>query len=1001
MAAQGKELGSPLKVFNIPSELPFVDALAVGLTERAATGPFDLADYVILLPTRRAVRSLREAFLRLSDGKPLLLPRMMPLGDLDEEELAIAGWEELPSFQDSKDITDLPEAISSVHRHLMLTKHIQVMEAGRVSIDQAARLASELARLLDQVQTEQLDFTKLKNLVPDDYAQHWQMTLEFLEILTKFWPEILQDKGLVDPAERRNLVMRAQLAHWQKHPPETPVIAAGSTGSIPATADLLTLIAALPEGAVVLPGLDDALDPAALHDIETHPQHGLFRLLAKMDLTAGEVQNWLDGESQTNITSASPARRELIFNVMRPASKVDEWRSLEPPMAAALAGVENITCPGPDEEAGVIALKLREALETPEKTAALVTPDRRLARRVASELGRWGIDIDDSAGLPLDQTAPGSYLRLTAELVAHYFLPLDFLALGKHPLAAGGVIPASFRQLVRDFEVAALRGPRPAPGIKGLIDLLELLPKTRPDLNTLLENIQTMSAEFSHSLAQPKISLGEIIKTHIGFAEALAASDEQAGLERLWSGEDGEAAASFIAELMEVGDALDEIEGVSYPALLEVLMLGRAVRPNYGSHPRLAIWGLLEARLQHADLVILGGLNEGTWPPDVGSDPWMSRPMRKEFGLPSPERRIGLTAHDFQQAFSAPEIVMTRSARVDGTPTVPSRWLMRLQKLLQGLDPSLADELFMPSHWLDWQARLDRPEDVQPIEPPAPKPPVAARPRKLSVTQIETWMRDPYAIYARHILGLRALPPLDSAPDAADYGTLIHDAMDEFSRQFPAALPADAFDQLVKIGEEQFRPLLKHPGVWAFWWPRFLRIATWFVDLEAERRDEISALHSEVEGVYETTGPAGPFKLTAKADRVDELKAGGLRIIDYKTGAPPSKKEVAAGFAPQLPLEAVIAEEGGFAKVAAQPVTQLDYWRLRGSNPAGEVSSAGDDPAELAAEAREGLAALIRLFDEAETPYEARPRPDAAPKYSDYEHLARVKEWSSSEGEEG
>ena len=986
--------GSPLQVYTIPAELPFVDALAAGLSDRAASGPFDLADFTVLLPTRRAVRSLREAFLRLSDGQPLLLPRMMPLGDLDEEELAIAGWQELPKQFEGEGISDLPEAISSLHRHLMLTKRIQVLEGDRMNIDQAARLASELGRLLDQVQTEQLDFAKLQSLVPEEYALHWQVTLKFLEILTEYWPDILADKGLVDPAVRRNAVMQAQLAHWQNQPPQKPIIAAGSTGSIPATAELLTLIARLPEGVVVLPGLDQNINPVSLEAQESHPQHGMFRLLAKMALSPEDIQTWQSGD----IDGASPERRELVFNVMRPVGNFNEWRELDPQPKAALEGIEYIKCPGPDEEAGVIALKLREALETEGKTAALVTPDRRIARRVASELRRWDIEIDDSAGLPLAQTPPGSFLRLTAELVAHHYLPLNLLAIGKHPLATGGMAPAPFRQLIRDIEVSVLRGPRPASGLAALIDLV---PEEQANMKELLETIGLMATDFTAAMAGSKIILGELLKTHIAFMEALATSDEQSGRTRLWSGDDGEATAGFVAELMEVSNVLGEIKPVSYPALLDVLMTGRTVRPNFGSHPRLMILGLLEARLQHADLIVLGGLNEGTWPPDVSSDPWMSRPMRKDFGLPSPERRIGQTAHDYQQAFCAPEVVMTRASRVDGIPTVPSRWLMRLEKLLLGSDSSTADTLFFPGPWLHWQAQLDRPNEVSPINPPAPKPPIEVRPRQLSVTQIETWMRDPYAIYARHILKLRALDPLDAAPDAAVYGTLIHNTLDDFSARFPKELPVDALDQLIQIGSSHFKPMLKHPGVWAFWWPRFLRIADWFVELEAERRQEVAEIHSEAVGEFKFDSPAGDFKLTAKADRIDELNSGTLRIIDYKTGAPPKKTEVAAGYAPQLPLEAVIAEAGGFAEIAAKPVSELDYWRLRGSNPAGEISSAGDEPLQLAADAKAGLEALIRLFDDVETAYESRPRPDAAPKYSDFEHLARIKEWSSLEGDEG
>jgi len=990
----------PMQVYNIPAEMPFVDTLASGMIVRAATSPFELEDFTILLPTRRAIRSLRDAFLRQSGGVPMLLPRMLPLGDLDEEELFIVGWEEFGTKFTGEIEVDLPEAISTIHRQLLLTKRILVLEGNRISVDQAARLASELGRLLDQVQTEQLKFEDLHALVPDEYAQHWQVTLEFLEVITKFWPSILEEKGLIDPAERRNYIMKAQLSYWERRVPEYPVIAAGSTGSIPVTADLLTLIASFPEGAVVLPGLDRSLNMKDVYDIETHPQYGLYRLLTKMDLTASEVQKWPNTEINKAVKSkrkfAPASRTELIFNVMCPAEKVGDWRSLDSIPKEALQGVENITCPGPDEEAGVVALILREVLEKANKTAALITPDRRLARRVSNELGRWGINIDDSAGIPLQQTNSGSFLRLTAKLVSGNFLPIDFLAIGKHPLAAGGTEPVAFRQLVRTLEIEFLRGPRPAPGIEGL---LTLIPRDQSKLRGMLKFIQLIGAEFRQAMIKTETPLVDILKAHLAFAESLASSHEQSGSERLWFGDEGAITSKFLLGLLEVSNSLGDIDGSSYPALLDVLLVGQVARRSFGSHPRLAIWGLLEARLQHADLVIISGLNEGTWPPDVGSDPWMSRPMRKEFGLPSPERRIGLTAHDFQQAFSAPEVVMTRSARVDGTPTVPSRWLVRLQKLLAGLEPEVSDRFLQPSYRLDWQSRLDQPKKVQPINPPAPRPPVGARPRKLSVTQIETWMRDPYAIYARHILGLQSLPKLDSAPDAADYGTLIHGVIDIFSKNYPYDLPSNSLEQLVKIGNEKFKSVLKYPSVWAFWWPRFLRIAEWFIRLETLRREETTKTYSEARGVIEIMAPGGIFQLTAKADRIDELKDGMLRIIDYKTGAPPSKLEVAAGFAPQLPLEALIAQAGGFSGISAKRVSDLNYWRLRGSIPAGEVSSVGDNPTELAADAKEGVAALIRLFDDVRTPYESRPRPGNAPKFSDYEHLARVKEWSTSEEE--
>lgn len=986
------------RVYNIPAEFSFVDTLASGLIVRASEGPFDLVDFTILLPTRRAIRSLRDAFTRQNNGAPMLLPRMLPLGDLDEEELFIAGWGESETKVDDINKLDLPDAISSVHRQLILTKHVLVLEGGQIRVEQAARLASELGRLLDQVQTEQLKFEDLKALVPDEYAKHWQVTLEFLEVITKFWPGIISDKGMIDPAERRNLIMKTQLSYWERNTPKHPVIAAGSTGSIPVTGDLLTLIASFPEGAVILPGLDLSLNVKDVCDIESHPQYGLVRLLAKMNLTVSDVQDWLTTETAQTIRPknnfAPVSRRKLLSNVMCSAEKVAEWRFLDPLPKDVLKGVENITCVSPDEEAGVIALILRGILEVPDKTGALITPDRRLARRVANELSRWGINIDDSAGMPLQQTVSGSFLRLTARLISNNFLPIDFLTVAKHPLAASGIDPVEFRRLIRTLEIKFLRGPRPALGIDGL---LALLPQNETQIKEILEVIKSTSAEFTKLITSSETSFLGLLKTHMAFAEALATTNDQVGSERLWFGDEGEVVANFMSGLMEISDALGNIDSASYPALLDVLLVGQVARQKFGSHPRLTILGLLEARLQHADMVVLAGLNEGTWPPDVGSDPWMSRPMRKEFGLPSSERRIGLTAHDFQQAFMAPEVVMTRSARVDGTPTVPSRWLVRLQKLLTGLDLDVANYFFQPSYWLEWHSSLDRPKNIRPVDPPAPRPPIDSRPRNLSVTQVETWMRDPYSIYARHILGLRLLPKLDVAPDAADYGTLVHDVMDIFSKKYPVDWPADAFDQLVKIGDKKFKSILKYPGVWAFWWPRFLRIAEWLIYVEPGRRNDLIKTNSEVRGSIEIISSVGIFVLTAQADRIDELEDGTLRIIDYKTGTSPSKLEVAAGFSPQLPLEALIAEAGGFANIAGRRVSKLDYWRLKGSIPAGEVSSVSENPAKLASDAQEGVSALVRLFDNVNTPYESRPRPENAPKYSDYEHLARVKEWSTSE----
>jgi len=973
-----------MTIVTIPPGLPFVDTLARHLLEMAGGEPLALAEMEVLLPTRRACRAMADAFLRLSGGRPLLLPRLKPLGDMDEEEMELGGADPL----------ELPPAVPALERRLILARLVVAMAGGRggeaPSPDQAARLAGELGRLLDAVQVERLDLARLDGLVPDELAEHWQKTLDFLKILTKVWPSILAERGVLDPEIRLDRVMVAQVESWRLRPPGHPVIAAGSTGSRPATADLLAAVAALPAGLVVLPGLDQELDEASWRALDpAHPQYGLKALLGHLGVERGAVRCLLPDADPRHF------RVRLLAEALRPAATCEAWRDLPRLPAETLAGVTRIDAPGPREEAGAIALLLREALDSDGRTAALVTPDRALARRVAGELERWGIRIDDSAGRPLGLTEPGAFLRLAARMVAEGFAPHASLGCLKHPLAAGGRDVAGFRALVRRLELQVLRGPRPVPGAAGLMASAK-----DPRLAALMADLEALAAPFADALAAEAVPLADLVRAHMEFAEGLAGDDRLPGPARLWAGEAGESAARFAAELAAAAPALGVIPGRCYPALFDELMAGAVARSNWDHHPRLHIWGPLEARLQHADLLILGGLNEGSWPAPPEADPWMSRPMRKAFGLAPAERRIGLAAHDFAQGFAAPRVVLTRSVRVEGTPTVPSRWLMRLDAVMSATGLTFAED---SSQWLEWHGLLDRPSQWVRPAPPAPTPPLEARPRRLSVTEIETWMRDPYAVYAKHVLGLRALDPIDADPGAAEYGSLVHDALERFLRAYPQVLPDNAEARLLEIGREVFAELATSPAVWAFWWPRFESIARWVVAKEHQRRPDIRAIHAEIRGAVEIEAPFGPFTLVAKADRIDVLRDGSLALIDYKTGQPPSVKEVAAGYAPQLPLEAAIARYGGFAGIDPAEASHLLYWRLKGGEAGGEERPAGDDPARLAGEALDGLRALVAAFDREETPYAARPHPEHAPKYSDYLHLARVREWASGgdDGEEG
>ena len=989
-------------VYSIPAGLPFAKTLAdalfgPGALALATDDPLAIARATIFVPTRRAARALSEALVRRSGARATLLPRIRPFGDLDDDEALLGD-----APHDESD--DLPPAAAPMARCFLLMRLVMAWRERKTGVpmvraDEAARLAQTLARFIDEMQSERLDPAALKDLAPERFAAHWQEIVEFLAIVTREWPAVMTRLGLIDPIARRNLALQRLAARWRAKPPPHPVIAAGSTGSLPATAELIATIARLPKGAVVLPGLDRTLDDEAWAALEpSHPQYGLKMLTEGLGMPRVAVRDLVAAQPRRG------ARLALIAEALRPAVTTHVWRALTPLDRTALDGFAWVECANEEAEAGVIALKLRETLETPEKTAALVTADRGLARRVAAQLERYGIVVDDSAGRPLALTPPGAFLRLSGSLEIEQVAPVSLLALLKHPLAAGRLAPEAFRRRVRALELACLRGPRPSPGFEGLRAALqdaanEPETKTRRDeiaaLLPWLDGIVAAHAPLAQLIASPRATIAALLAAHISFAEWLAASDAEHGPGRLWAGETGERAAAFIAELAEAADDAPEIAPSSYPALLDALMAGIMVRPARPRHSRLFIWGPLEARLQSADVMILGGLNEGSWPPEPEPDPWLSRPMRVALGLSPPERHIGLAAHDFTQCCGAPEVLLTRSRRAGTSPTIASRWLTRLDALVGLIAPDGRSRIDA-HHLRTWQSALEAPARVVPCAPPAPRPPLHARPRRFSVTAVETWLADPYSIFARRILRLTPLDELDADPSAAERGSLIHDVLDRFVRDHPTDLPDDALDRLIAAGATRFAALAHRPAVMAFWWPRFERIAAWFIDVERERRAQgTHPCATEIAGTLCFDAPGGTFTLSAKADRIDRGADGGLVIIDYKTGTIPSKREVEKGKRSQLPLEAAIALAGGFG--TAVPEAQIaarEYWRLSGGEEPGEIRSVSDDPGALARSLLARLQNYVAGFDDPNTPYRVTPRPSFFLSYPDYDHLARVGEWT-------
>ena len=981
MAEEATRMTRRLGLYTIPTHRAFADALAAGLLQRfganSASGDTGLARGIVIVPTSRARRAIGDAFVRAS-GTGLLLPRIVAVGDeaLDEAVGAL--------FDRADADTPIPPAVAPLERRLILARLVQEADPA-LDAAEAVRLAGDLARTLDQLLVEEVAPAKLRDIaLVDGLSQHWERAVASFSLILERWPQELERLGKIDLAERRSRLLDRVAETWRDGAPASFVCAAGVTSSAPAIARLLRTVAGLPRGMVVLPGIDlamagdewDALGPfdvdpdtgRAPRGEETHPQYHLKTLLKRMGTSRRDVRRWT-AESEID---ATPARGRMIATALSPAEFTHDWSALKPGQRN-LSGVSALEAATPAEEAQAIALALRGVLENDGRTAALVTPDRALAGRVAAHLARWGIAIDDSAGRPLAQTPPGTLLLALAEAATGDFAPLPLLSQLKHPLVAAGEGRTVWLEGVRALDLA-LRGPRPPTGLAGLdahfADVGRAAAEAWPAISAMLAPIGRVFAADTSRLPDLLDCLREAATRLCGDA--------------IWGRAEGRAAAELFGELEQrAAEGPGTLAPRSLPALLRTLMDEIAIRPSRGGHPRLAIYGLVEAQMQSADMMVLAGLNEGIWPRLPAPDPWLAPRIRAELGLPGLDWRIGLSAHDLAGALGAPEVLLTRARRDARSPTIASRFWLRLQALA-GEGWTRADDL------LGWARALDNPGDHAPTSRPKPVPPRERRPGVISVTDVDRLKADPYAFYAKAILRLRALDPVDADPSPAWRGTEVHAILQkgwEAHHLDAAKLRIDAETWLAEA----------HPMMRALWQPRLMEAIDWIgAEIAAMQSDGRTVLAVERSGAI----PIAGVTLKGKFDRIDTLSDGTLGIVDYKTGKPPSTAAVKAGFSLQLGLLGLIAERGGFEGLRGT-ARAFDYWSLgKNAKGFGYVASPTDPAGKYGRIVTDDFVALAeREFADAAgkwltgtEPFTAKLVPEFAP-YSDYDQLMRRDEW--------
>ncbi|MBB4052312.1 ATP-dependent helicase/nuclease subunit B [Devosia subaequoris] len=1005
-----------MNLFTIAPHTPFlpclVDAVMDGrlLSGWDRAGPFWLSDVTIILPTRRAQDELAEAFAR-HPAFGGLLPDMRTFGGEVKDEEPF-----LPPFDTEPD----PKPASALRRRLVLSELVAAWaktEEGREAFStpptaaEIFSMAESLGRLIDDLHIEERSAADIRALGAEmalELGNYWQQTLKFLDIALEAWPVMLARLDMADPAalRRRRLDRQAKAAPFLFS--DRPVIAAGSTGSIPATARLLKTIAGLLRGAVVLPGLDRTMSPAMLasftdpdNNPHGHPQYGLAQLLNSFGAELGQVRE---------LCAAEHPRTRLINLALAPTGQTALWpeqRFSPASLDAALDGVSIIRARNEDEEARALALAARDALDS-DQCVGIVTPDSNLARRIAAELKRFDIVVDDAAGTPLYHAPAGRLARQLLNLVQNNCAAVDLLALLRNRATTLGLARGAVVALADDIDLGLLRGQRPAPGIAGIRAMLAahlggklkypartLSPQRGEEIAVLLARLETALAPLFALMAERALPASALAGA---LGQAMAAVGPGTPLPGRPEFE------AWVADMQGLNGEGHRFAPRGLEDVLAALMTGIEVR-HAGLEERrndIAIWGQLEARLMSPDVLILGALNEDKWPATADPGPWLSRGMRLAAGLEPPERQQGLAAHDFAQAMGNGRIILAYAERVGSSPALASRLIQRLDAFVgEGMAAQLRAR---GDVWTGQARRLDAVPRVVPARRPAPNPPIGERPRKLSVTEIETLMRSPYDLYAKHVLRLKPLDALGEDPDARERGTIIHAifARFVFEERDPAA--PEALTRLMEIATEEFAGLEAIGERRDIWLRRFATAAEQFLDYERGRSGLVEKRHAEISGRWELK-LAEPFAITGQADRVDLLKNGTLEILDFKTGSPPSSASMKAFEAPQLPVEAMMALNAGLKNIQPADTSALTYIKIGlgpdAFKPSAFATADGMSVMAVAEEVFRRVQLHIEHFLFHQTALPARLLPLKGQRFAGaYDHLARVDEWTAVDGED-
>ena len=1003
-------------VYNISPRYPFLDVLTSYIIETAKSQNLNVANDIILLPTRRACRHIKSTFLKLSKNDAAILPYIYPLGDIDEDEISI-------SDHDNYLTKDIKKSIPKVERALILSKIVKDYSylGEDITEEQSYSLAVELAHLMDTVEMEQLDFKNLDKIVPDEYSIHWQETLKFLKVITEEYPKLLSQIGYLNPIDRKIKLIEAQVDFWKRNKPKGRIFACGSTGSLIPISKMLQNIANMDNGYLILPGLDKNLTEKdikfLLSDYPTtnqnHPQYSLVRLVNNLGVKIADVP---DLPLYDEYDATSKYRELLSSQIMAFAEMDNNVNTATGLTKEIIDGISYLNMKNEAEEVFAISHFLRKVVFE-KKKAILITPDRKIAKSVSSYLKKWNIVVDDSAGIHASDSITGNYIILVLKMIYKNFEPFLLLSVLRHKYTNILYNKNELNEIIQKLEIHVLRKGSCFNGLDSILDFIDdyivnklpfekksndqltVLQTDYKNIKNLILHLKSITKNFTDKMTDGvKYNLYDLLKSHLELVETFVNATDIDTTSILWGDDNGNSLSDELRTLLKdleniktdysndklIG-MIDGMTAKAYFTFISNYLFSISLRPTSNFHPNIAIMNSIEARLLDADYYILSGLNEQTFPRITSDDPWMNRSMKAEFKLPLPEKKIGLSSHDFTEFFCKKNIILTNSNKVDGFTTIPSRWITKLDAILKlnnlSLDTGLNEDI--KSWWNGTYRNIKRKR----ISKPTPVPPLYARPKKLSATWIEKWYQDPYTVFAGKILKLKKLDEINKLPGASDIGTIIHKSLETYKLQNMTTV--EELKNLLYNSSKIFKNI---PEI-SFWQTKFNDIATWFIEYEKGIIDKIEKTYVENEGEFEITND---FTITANADRIDILKDNTICIYDYKTGTAPTKKSVKEGIYPQLLIEAIILKNNGFKDIRPRPINALKYIKLGNLKDCQEIII-DEDIDELINLSEAKLLNTIKLFSDPNTPYTCRPNEGIVgnniKQYGEFNHLARVKEW--------